>query len=173
MGIIRDFISKYYVEAILGLAVLLIIIFVLLIIAFKKIKSSKERYTSFMRGLTGINIEDLLIRIDRDLKGIERDINLIEKDLNSLDTKLAFAIQKIGFIRYNAFDGIGSELSYSIALLDNFQNGFVITSIYGRECSVNYAKPLKDGVCKIPLSAEEYIAIERAVRGENQIKSMN
>jgi hypothetical protein len=137
-----------------------------------KIKKSKEKYNSFMRGLTGVNIEDLLIRIDKDIREMERDINLIESNISSLDTKLTFAIQKIGFIRYNAFDGIGSELSYSIALLDNFQNGFVLTSIYGRESSISYAKPLKNGECNIPLSAEELIAIDRAIKGEIQERAI-
>lgn len=172
MEYIREFISTYYIEVIIGLFVSVIGLFILLLITQRKIKKSKERYNSFMRGLTGVNIEDLLIHIDRDIREMERDINLIENNISSFDAKLAFAIQKIGFIRYNAFDGIGSELSFSIALLDNFQNGFVLTSIYGRENSISYAKPLKDGECNIPISAEEQIAIGRAIKGEIQEKSI-
>lgn len=172
MEYIREFISTYYIEVILGLAIAIILLLIFLLITQRKIKKSKERYNSFMRGLTGVNIEDLLIRIDRDIRDIERDINLMDSNIKSLDTKLTFAIQKMGFIRYNAFDGIGSELSYSIALLDNFQNGFVLTSIYGRESSISYAKPLKNGECNIPLSAEELIAIDRAIKGEIQENSI-
>lgn len=172
MEYIREFISTYYVEIIFGLAIAIISLFILLLFTQGKIKKSKEKYNSFMRGLTGINIEDLLVRIDKDIREMERDINLIESNISSLDTRLTFAIQKIGFIRYNAFDGIGSELSYSIALLDNFQNGFVLTSIYGRENSISYAKPLKNGECNIPLSAEELIAIDRAIKGEIQERSI-
>ncbi len=168
MEYIREFISTYNIEIIFGLAIAIIGLFILLLITQGKIKKSKEKYNSFMRGLTGVNIEDLLVRMDKDIREMERDINLIESNISSLDTKLTFAIQKIGFIRYNAFDGIGSELSYSIALLDNFQNGFVLTSIYGRESSISYAKPLKNGECNIPLSAEELIAIDRAIKGEIQ-----
>ena len=172
MEYIREFISTYNTEIIFGLAIAIIGLFILLIMTQGKIKKSKEKYNSFMRGLTGVNIEDLLIRIDKDIREMERDINLIESNISSLDTKLTFAIQKIGFIRYNAFDGIGSELSYSIALLDNFQNGFVLTSIYGRESSISYAKPLKNGECNIPLSAEELIAIDRAIKGEIQERAI-
>lgn len=172
MEYIREFISAYYIELIFGLAIAIIGLFILLLITQSKIKKSKERYNSFMRGLTGVNIEDLLIRIDRDIREMERDINLIETNISSLDTKLTFAIQKIGFIRYNAFDGIGSELSFSIALLDNFQNGFVLSSIYGRDSSISYAKPLKNGECNIPLSPEELIAIDRAIKGEIQERSV-
>ena len=97
---------------------------------------------------------------------IKRDLELFEKNLESLETKLTFSIQRIGFIRYNAFYDMGSDLSFSIALLDSYRNGFVLTSIYGRENSVSYAKPVKNGVSNIPLSAEELIAIERAIKGE-------
>ena len=61
---------------------------------------------------------------------------------------------------------MGSELSFSIALLDNFSNGFVLTSIYGREQSISYAKPIKDGKSLYPLSVEEMQAIDRAIKGE-------
>ncbi|MBC8586725.1 DUF4446 family protein [Paratissierella segnis] len=172
MVYIREFISAYFIEVILGLVIAILILFILLLITQSKIKKSKEKYNSFMRGLTGVNIEDLLIHIDKDIRDMERDINLIENSISSFDAKLAFAIQKIGFIRYNAFDGIGSELSFSIALLDNFQNGFVLTSIYGRETSISFAKPIKNGESNIPLSAEELIAIDRAIKGEMQEKSI-
>ncbi len=61
---------------------------------------------------------------------------------------------------------MGSELSYSIVLLDEHLNGFVLTSIYGREQSVSYAKPIKDGKSTFPLSAEEMQAMDRAIKGE-------
>lgn len=172
MDLIREFISFYYIEIIIGLAIFMVILFILFLANLRKHKKAKERYNSFMRGLTGVNIEDLLIYIDRDLRSIERDINLIENNINEIETKLTFAIQKIGFYRYNAFDGMGSELSFSIALLDNFYNGFVLTSIYGRESSVSYAKPVRDGKCNIPLSAEEMLAIDRAIKGEGLEKSL-
>lgn len=168
---VKDIISIYYVEAIVGLAIGMMALFIMYIVAQHKYRKSKERYNSFMRGLTGVNIEDVLIHINRDIKSHDRDINLIEQNLSDIETRLAFAIQKIGFVRYNAFGGMGSELSFSIALLDNFQNGFVLSSIYGRENSVSYAKPMKDGECRIPLSAEELLAIDRALKGEGLEKS--
>lgn len=171
MEYIRESISFYYIEIIIVQAIFMVLLLALFLANLRKHKKAKERYNSFMRGLTGVNIEDLLIHIDRDIRSLERDINLIEHNIEDLETKLTFAIQKVGFYRYNAFEGIGSELSFSIALLDNFLNGFVLTSIYGRESSVSYAKPLKDGKSNIPLSAEEMLAIDRAIKGEGLEKS--
>ena len=168
---IRDFISIYNVEIILGLAVGIIVLLIISIIQEVKINKTKEKYNTFVRGMNGIDIEGLFIQTNRDINDIKRDINLFEQNISNIETKLAFAVQKIGFLRYNAFDDMGSELSYSIAILDNFQNGFILTSIFGRENSVSYAKPIKNGNSSIPLSAEELIAIDRAIKGERLEKS--
>lgn len=168
---IKEFVSIYNAEIILGLAVGLFIILIISLIQAVRIKKIKERYNAFVRGMKGIDVEELVIHINRDIKDLQRDMNLFEQNISTLETKLTFAIQKIGFVRYNAFGDMGSELSYSIALLDNFQNGFILSSIYGRENSVSYAKPMKNGVCRIPLSAEELIAIDRALKGEGLEKA--
>ncbi len=49
-----------------------------------------------------------------EIDNLQGQINHINKELNKLETKLGFAIQKVGFIRYNAFADMGSELSFSI-----------------------------------------------------------
>lgn len=166
MEYIRNFTSIYYIELIVGLIAGFLVLFILYLIAEIRINKTKKHYKALVHGIENINIEELLIQIDKEIKDIHRDIGLIERNISAIETKLTFAIQKIGFIRYNAFRDMGSELSFSIALLDNFQNGFVLTSIYGRESSVSYAKPINNGVSRIPLSPEEILAIDRALRGE-------
>lgn len=123
------------------------------------------------QGMTGVNLEELLIHTSNDLVGIKEDIVKLDKNIKTIDIKLTFAIQKVGFIRYNAFGDMGSDLSFSIALLDNFSNGFVLTSIYGRDNNVCYAKPIKEGKCNIQLSAEEIMVIDRAIKGMTLEKS--
>ena len=61
---------------------------------------------------------------------------------------------------------MGSDQSFSLALLDSFKNGFVITSIYGRDYASTYGKPVKNGKSVYPLSVEEIQAIDRAIIGE-------
>ena len=72
-------------------------------------------------------------------------------------------VQKCNIIRYNAFNDTGSDLSYSIAMLDNFNDGLIITSIYGRNESTNYAKPIV-GVSSYPLSVEEELVLNRSLK---------
>lgn len=167
MELIINFITDYSIEITIGLILGMLIILIITIIQGIYIRKVRDRYNAFVRGMKGIDIEGLFIQQDRDIKDIKRDINLFEKHITNLETKLSFAIHKIGFIRYNAFTGVGSELSFSVAFMDDFQNGFIITSIYGRDNSVCYGKPLVEGKSKIPLSAEELIAIERALKGNS------
>lgn len=152
-----------------GFLVLLVLLAAVLI-SFRK---QKKRYYELTRDLEGVSFEDLVIELNRDISSLNRDVNLIESNILSIETKLTFALQKIGFVRYNAFDDIGSDLSFSIALLDAYNNGFVLTSIYGRERSTNFAKQVKNGKSSIPISPEESKAIERAVRGEKDLDSLN
>ncbi len=166
MEYIRNFISTYNVEILLGLMILVLGLIVATIYLRIKINKIKERYNLFVRGMNGIDVEGLFIKAHGDIMDIKRDLNLFEQNITQLETKLAFTIQRVGFIRYNAFDNVGSDLSFSIAMLDQYQNGFIVTSIYGRESCVSYAKPIKGGISTIPLSAEEILAIDRALKGD-------
>ncbi len=169
---LRDFVASYNIEIMIGLMAALFVLLVLYLIAEIRISKIKKKYNEFTRGVKGVNVEELLIKTGEELKDIRVDINNIEENIKDIETKLAFAIQKVGFVRYNAFGDMGSDLSFSIALLDKFQNGFVITSIYGREHTTSYAKPIKFGKSTYPLSVEEMQAIDRAVMGEYNEKTL-
>ncbi|CAK7060854.1 DUF4446 family protein [Tissierella carlieri] len=169
---LRDFVASYNIEIMIGLIAALLVLLVLYLIAEIRISKIKKKYNEFTRGVKGVNVEELLIKTGEELKDIRVDMNNIEENMKNIETKLAFAIQKVGFVRYNAFGDMGSDLSFSIALLDKFQNGFVLTSIYGREHTTSYAKPIKFGKSIYPLSVEEMQAIDRAVMGEYNEKTL-
>lgn len=82
--------------------------------------------------------------------------------INRLSQKLASQCGQVAVVRYNAFGDIGSDLSFSLALLDDALNGVVITSIYGREESRIYAKPIESGMSVYNLSEEEQTVIKKA-----------
>lgn len=169
---LRELVTAYNIEIIMLLMAAFIILLLLYIISQVRISKIKEKYNQIVRGIDGVNVEELLIKTGKELEDIHIDINVLQKDLENLDTKLAFAIQKVGLVRYNAFAEMGSELSFSIALLDNFKNGFVLTSIYGREYTTSYIKPIKFGKSIYPLSVEEIQAIDRALMGEYKEKTL-
>ena len=71
--------------------------------------------------------------------------------------------QKVSVIRYKAFEDVGSDLSFSVALLDGENNGVILTGIYGRDYSTTYAKPIDKGISRYDLSEEELHVLNAAM----------
>jgi uncharacterized protein YlxW (UPF0749 family) len=78
------------------------------------------------------------------------------------------AVQRIGLVRYDAFEDMGGHLSFSAALLDAEGDGIVITSINGRQDTRCYAKPVEAWTSRHNLSEEEEAAIQQALTSSGQ-----
>ena len=96
------------------------------------------------------------------LKDLENNFEKLSGELKNLKTEANFAVQKVGIVRFNPFSEVGSDQSFSVALLDRNDIGVVITSLYTREGNRVYAKPIKKGLSEYLLSVEEKDAIEKA-----------
>ena len=84
-------------------------------------------------------------------------------DDRRLAQTLRGTIQRVGLVRYDAFEDMGGHLSFSGALLDANGDGLVITSINGRADTRCYAKPVSAGTSRFNLSDEEAEAIRIAM----------
>ncbi|HET9097079.1 MAG TPA: DUF4446 family protein [Candidatus Baltobacteraceae bacterium] len=85
-----------------------------------------------------------------------------ESRLRELDALSRTDVSRIGFVRYDAFDDTGSELSYALALLNREGDGVVLTSIYSRADTRTYGKAVDRYVSRTNASAEENAAIAQA-----------
>lgn len=83
--------------------------------------------------------------------------------IEDLDKICERTIQKTGIIRFNPFSEMGGNQSFVIALLDDKNNGFVISSLFIKDSNRVYAKAIKEGKSDHLLSNEEIKAIERAM----------
>lgn len=86
---------------------------------------------------------------------LQTEINQLHEQINELRKRLETKVSTARMIRYNAFSDTGSDLSYSLALLDDHKDGVVLSSIYGRDESRTYGKPILEGQSKYPLTQEE------------------
>ena len=75
-------------------------------------------------------------------------------------------LQKIGIVRYSAFSDVGSDLSFTLAMLDAKDNGVILNGIYSADSSNIYAKPITNGTSTYALSQEEKEALEKAKLSE-------
>lgn len=145
MDNVLNFISNFQSIIVIALSAIVIILFFTIIIQFKAINRLEDRYRKFMRGTDSKSIEELVITyLDRIDKSTE-ETEYMKKLYKSLDSKLNACIQKVSIVRYRAFEDVGSDLSYSIALLDNNNNGVILTGIYGRnEVQLMLSQLIKD-----------------------------
>jgi len=93
----------------------------------------------------------------------KRSLDDLRNRVAALEAASVGALQHVGFVRFNAFADVGSELSYALAAIDGRGNGFLISSIYSREEVRSYAKAVREFVTDKDLSVEEQRALEIAV----------
>jgi hypothetical protein len=157
-----EFSSKWLI-VLLGLNFFLILIlFILNLSNRSRLRKLRDRYYKFMSGVAGENIEYLLEQCLSNIEQIREKNREMENHINDIERRLLDCIQKVGMVRYNAFDDVGSDLSYSVAMLDSNDDGLVLSGLYARETSTTYAKPVVNGKSKYALSVEELKAIDIA-----------
>lgn len=155
--------NSYFILAVLGLNfILTIILFFMNLSNRSKIKKLKNKYNRFMNGNSDISLEEVLDDCIVKVNGVIEKNKEFGFQISEIERKLYYCVQKVGIVRYNAFDDVGSDLSFSIALLDNNDDGIVLSSLYARDSSSTYAKPVNSSKSKYALSAEEIKAIDIA-----------
>lgn len=148
---------------IIGLSVLIIILLIMVIVALKSINRLEARYRKLTRGMNNKNLEEIIVGYLNNIDEFKDEAEKIKEDQNSLEEKIKKCVQKVSILRYKAFDDIGSDLSFSIALLDDKNDGIILTGIYGRNDSTVYAKPIDNGISRYDLSDEEIEVLEDAL----------
>ena len=117
---------------------------------------------------------DVITTVNDALKqvaAIDRRIDGVVVALEEQATLGRFALQRFGLVRYDAFQEMGGQLSFSAAFLDDHGDGLVVTSINGRTETRTYAKAIKALGSEHNLSDEEREAIATASSGSTRGKA--
>jgi uncharacterized protein DUF4446 len=101
-------------------------------------------------------------RVGPALPGAPPDLTDLRNRIAALESAAAGALANVGFVRFNAFPDVGSELSYALAVVDGRGDGFVVSSIYSREEVRTYAKSVKRFEADKDVSGEEQQALQIA-----------
>lgn len=146
-----------------GLAALVLILIIIMIVNGVKMKKLKKKYEAFMAGKNAASLEDTLVkRLNQVEDLIASDEHTQEKVQMVLD-HLDNTYQKVGLVKYDAFNEMGGKLSFSLALLNRKNNGFIINAMHSREGCYTYIKEIIDGNSVIMLAEEEKEALEMAL----------
>ena len=157
-----EWLEQYGMIAIVVLIVIAIIQFIMLLITQSKLRKLNKKYNAMMNGQGVDNLEDIIINIQQGLEENTTRIQEQGQQIKQIQTKLPLDINKVAIHRYNAFSDTGSDLSFSIAFVNEEKDGVVLTSIHSREGGYIYGKPVEKGQSKYTLTPEEIKVIREA-----------
>lgn len=143
--------------------ILLIACIVLLIIFVVKNVKLTKRYEKFMLGKNAESLEDEIANVFEIEKALVEKVKDNRKDIRRLYNRMAKAFQKIGIVKYDAYQQMGGLLSFSMAMLDEDNDGFILNSVHSSEGCYTYTKEIVNGECALELGNEEKIALEKAI----------
>jgi len=148
--------------------IVLFLLAAVLVLGFLSVRSlrlharQKSRWKGLFEGAQGENIESMLHAHLRERVRSEEEIRELRSRIEELETQLLSSKRHVGLVRYDAFEDVGGNQSFALALYDDQGNGAVLNGIVGRtDCRV-YCKPLVNGRSERDLSQEEQRAIREA-----------
>lgn len=145
----------------LTLVAVLLVLTVSCLVLWVQLSRLKKRYRRLLAGGDQLSLEELLNQMNAAIAGVQEQNSNLGQRLGALES-LASRFVGVGLVRYNAFQDTGSDLSFSLALLNHAGDGAIVTSIFGREENRLYGKPVRQGGSLYPLSPEEKAALEKA-----------
>ena len=166
---ILEYLMSYGIDPayiMIGISAVLILLIILYLVCIVKMKKLRKAYNCFMKGTDMESMEEVLMKQFDRIEVLEEADREKRKEINSLKILMQKSYQKAGLVKYDAFREMSGKLSYALALLDQNDNGVIVTSMYSRDGCFSYAKEVIMGESKINLSEEEQEALEKAVNGE-------
>ena len=162
MEAIINSINLYTPYILMAMTVIIVLLFIIILCLFKIIGRVEDKYRRLMKGTNSKNLEEMLLERIDSIDEVKEISEKAIKECERLELKMEECIQKVAIMRYKAFEDVGSDLSFSIALVDDRNDGVILTGIYGRQESTTYAKPVDKGISRYDLSEEELYVLNEA-----------
>jgi len=104
-------------------------------------------------------IRDSLERLD----GNSRRLDEVAENLKQSVENQKLCLQKTGMVWFDAYDDVHGKQSFSVALLNAYDTGVVLTGLFGRTDARCYGKPVVNGKSEHQLSEEEKQSVQVAM----------
>jgi len=144
------------------LAIICLMLFVMILVVVHNLGKVQNKYNEFVQGSDSKNIEQLLNEYLKGYKKIDENQKNIYSKIDNIEVDLKKCIKKTGMIRFNPFEEMGGDQCFALAMLNEEDDGAVITGILSREGSYVYGKPIINGESTYRLSEEELKAIKKS-----------
>ncbi|MCX6816880.1 MAG: DUF4446 family protein [Candidatus Beckwithbacteria bacterium] len=142
---------------------LVLFLFLWVIVLTVLLVRSLLHYNRLTKKITKKDLKTVLSQLLDKVELNEKEIAILNQELIKVKVNLKSTFQKIGFVRFNPFSQTGGDQSFCLALLDENDNGLVLSSLHSREATRLYAKTIKNKQAEnYELSKEELKAIQNA-----------
>lgn len=152
---------------IMGLAVLTVLLLLIVFINIIQMHKLKKKYKMFMDGKNAKTLEESILsrmdQIDHLISSTQKN----ESDIQKIYKNMKTTFQKVGLVKYDAFHEMGGKLSFSLALLNEINDGFIVNAMHSREGCYTYIKEIIDGNSIIALADEEQEALDMAMKSKD------
>ena len=161
--VISQFVLNNLMFIVAGVGILMLIMYAFILNLYMDVRRMKKRYKKMMTGVESGNLERMLIGHIDEVQRVKEQNTALEVENKKISDLLQQALTRVGRVRFRAFEDMGGDLSYAVAMLDSHNNGVILSSVFGREGSQAYAKPIENGSSTYKLTEEEQQALREAM----------
>lgn len=164
--------SLYLVYQSYGLQLWLVLLFLVIILGvwsillYRQLGRLRQSYGALLTSGEGKDLGELLSMYVEQMRLAASKADQLTKASEQMERQLESSVQRVGLIRFNAFEDTGGEQSFALALLNAQGHGVVVSSLQGRAESRLYAKPVRKWDSGYSLSVEEKEAIAQAYQSK-------
>jgi hypothetical protein len=122
----------------------------------------RRRIDDLTGGVEGGDLEAVLGEHLETVHQVGRDLDELTARMAVLESSARHHFARQGLVRFNPFPDTGGNQSFALALLDESDDGYIVSSLHSRTGTRVYAKAVVGGKSDTSLSAEEQEAIDEA-----------
>ena len=158
-----NYITAHEAALLLTSMLLILVLLILVIYTMVRLSSMRARYREMMRGTQADDLEGMLIGHIHEVEAIAATNAQILEENELIRQFIRKSIVRVASVRFRAFEDMGGDLSYAVAMLDANNDGLIFSSIFARADSRSYIKPIKHGSSAYALTDEEKSVLEEAM----------
>ena len=143
--------------AVAGLA---LIGFIVGLMAFVRVRGISRRFAWAGKDSSVDTLPALL----RAVESNQSDVEQLKAAFDAASIEARTHFKYMGIVRYNAFDGVAGQQSYSLCILDENKTGILLSNLVGTTFARAYAVEIKTGEPSRPLGDEETAALVAAMK---------
>ena len=123
---------------------------------------TEQRLKKFWEGSNASNLENYMTNLVEEVQVLESKLKNTESRVADLEKKMKQTLRGADLLRFNPFKDAGSNQSFALALMNEEDNGLILSSLYSRDRMSVFAKEIKNGTPVQEISEEESAVLVNA-----------